>query len=390
MRNQFAIFVAMGMVVLSFCTPLTLAVVYDAADFNTDCSVNLGDFATLAQAWTTNLGQPDFNPDCDLYVDDHIGQDDLLLFLNDWMVNDETKWSEGKSIMWTIAMAINHYFGMHAYSSPNFDDLDTFALLLGNGQLEGDYFTERDFSWTGSYHQPSDTLLFNITAGSPSRICSPENVSFNQDEIYAQTDEEAWLEGETIMATIAMAIRGYVKEHRQELSNFDILTTDALHLTNRALTGTYFSPTDFSWTGSYDQTTDNLVFSITADAPAPITWPSFKTLDQDDSPDLTGFQQWLEGKAMMRLIDSAIRDYIAQNGQNMNNFDDILVPQALGLGTNDLSGIYFHEIDFSWTGSYDAGTDTLIFTIIANAGTGIAAPVMVTLDQDGTWTEIVD
>ena len=107
-------------------------------------------------------------------------------------------------------MAINHYIGMYDHSYTNFDHLNTFALLLGNGQLEGDYFTETDFSWTGNYDQPSDTLLFNISAISP-RICSPENVSFNQDEIYAQTDEEAWQEGKRIMGTIAMAIRGPAK-----------------------------------------------------------------------------------------------------------------------------------------------------------------------------------
>jgi hypothetical protein len=55
------------------------------ADFNNDEVVNFFDYAELAAAWGTSLGQPGFNDIYDLYDDDTINLADLGIFATDWL-----------------------------------------------------------------------------------------------------------------------------------------------------------------------------------------------------------------------------------------------------------------------------------------------------------------
>ena len=55
------------------------------SDFNDDSVVNLHDYAELAEAWQSSLGQPAFNDIYDLHDDDTIDGDDLKLFYEDWL-----------------------------------------------------------------------------------------------------------------------------------------------------------------------------------------------------------------------------------------------------------------------------------------------------------------
>ncbi|MHC4746154.1 MAG: right-handed parallel beta-helix repeat-containing protein [Planctomycetota bacterium] len=55
------------------------------ADFNYDHNVNFLDYAELAEAWQSSLGQPAFNEIYDLYDDDIIDANDLGLFCDDWL-----------------------------------------------------------------------------------------------------------------------------------------------------------------------------------------------------------------------------------------------------------------------------------------------------------------
>ena len=97
--------------------------------------------------------------------------------------------------------------------------------------------------------------------------------------------------------------------------------------------------------------------------------------------------KWSEGKAIMGTIATALRAYIAEKNESMPNFDAIDAT-VLGFAPGDLSGTYFSDGNFSWTGSYDMPNNVLTFTITAdNTGTGISFPVTVTLDQTGAWTE---
>ena len=97
--------------------------------------------------------------------------------------------------------------------------------------------------------------------------------------------------------------------------------------------------------------------------------------------------KWSEGKAIMGTIATAIRAYVAENGEDMANFDEIAEPAALGFAAGDLNGTYFSEGDFSWTGNYNVSTNVLTFSIVAEAPAEINSPQQVTLNQDGEWGE---
>jgi len=55
------------------------------SDFNGDKAVNFLDYAELATAWGTSLGQPDFDDIYDLYDDDTIDMADVGIFSGDWL-----------------------------------------------------------------------------------------------------------------------------------------------------------------------------------------------------------------------------------------------------------------------------------------------------------------
>jgi len=62
-------------------------------DFQVDCNVDFDDFAILAEAWMTNLGDPLYNPDCDISnpADNAINIDDLDVFTQNWLTEPATR-----------------------------------------------------------------------------------------------------------------------------------------------------------------------------------------------------------------------------------------------------------------------------------------------------------
>lgn len=306
---------------------------------------------------------------------------------NIYAQTDEEIWMEGKTFAWTIAMSIREYVSYYDLDMINFDILTPAPLGLNRNELEGFYFTESNFVWVGSYDAPTEQLDFTLTATAPAGVGSPGTLEFTQETATGQNDKENWWEGERIMGTIAMLIRGHVIENQHSVADFNDLSLADLRLDLNDMTGFHFIPENFSWTGSYDEPNDILEYTITATAPDLISQPSSKTLDQDSQLWVTDMQKWLEGKAMMRLIASKFREYFAQCGCEMPNFDLIGNPQDIGLTQNDLTGMYFSPTDFYWDGSYDLPTDELNFVITAEKGSLIISPVKITLNEDEMWTE---
>ena len=96
--------------------------------------------------------------------------------------------------------------------------------------------------------------------------------------------------------------------------------------------------------------------------------------------------KWSEGKAIMGTIATALRAYIAEKNEPLDNFDAIN-QDVLGFAPGDLSGTYFDDGDFSWTGRYDMPNNILEFEIVAQAPDEISYPGRVTLDENGEWLE---
>ncbi len=101
---------------------------------------------------------------------------------------DAAKWSEGKAIMGTIATAIRAYVAEKGEDMASFDDIaEPAALGFAAGDLEGTYFAEGDFSWTGNYNVSTNVLTFSIVAQAPAEIDSPQQVTLNQDGEWGET-----------------------------------------------------------------------------------------------------------------------------------------------------------------------------------------------------------
>lgn len=94
-------------------------------------------------------------------------------------------------------------------------------------------------------------------------------------------DAANWTEGRALMGTISQAIRTYTAARNETLYNFDELSQTALGFLDSDLDGVYFDKDDFSWTGDYDVSTNQLKFTIIATAGGGINSPSKVTLDQD-------------------------------------------------------------------------------------------------------------
>ncbi len=74
---------------------------------------------------------------------------------------DSAKWSEGKSMMGTIATALRAYgaeTGDNGTWPPALSDLG-----FATGDLEGTYFTENDFSWTNATYDSNSTPPLSFT-----------------------------------------------------------------------------------------------------------------------------------------------------------------------------------------------------------------------------------
>ena len=94
-------------------------------------------------------------------------------------------------------------------------------------------------------------------------------------------DAAKWAEGKTFMGTISEALRVYIAQKGRSYINFDDISMGALGFAEADLTGTYFGPEDFQWTGSYDMPRNEILFMVIAFAPDEIHSPSMVTVDQD-------------------------------------------------------------------------------------------------------------
>ena len=98
--------------------------------------------------------------------------------------------------------------------------------------------------------------------------------------------------------------------------------------------------------------------------------------------------KWSEGKAMAGTIATSLRAYYAEKGE-----DGVTDPSLtqLGFAALDLTGTYFSDADFTWTGSYvDTRTPPVNFLITVLPGTQDDAPntpSQYTLDHLGEWVE---
>lgn len=94
-------------------------------------------------------------------------------------------------------------------------------------------------------------------------------------------DDAKWSEGKAMMGTIASALRAL---SAQSSETIDPLATNPigpeLGFIAGDLTGTYFSDTNFSIAGDFDNATKTLTYTITATAGTNISSPSQVTLDQ--------------------------------------------------------------------------------------------------------------
>ncbi len=70
------------------CFSCTVICHANAADLNTDGKVDFTDISILAQAWRTQIGDPNWDPNCDISEpnDNVIDELDLQMFGDNWLV----------------------------------------------------------------------------------------------------------------------------------------------------------------------------------------------------------------------------------------------------------------------------------------------------------------
>jgi beta-lactamase regulating signal transducer with metallopeptidase domain len=97
--------------------------------------------------------------------------------------------------------------------------------------------------------------------------------------------------------------------------------------------------------------------------------------------------KWSEGKAMLGTIATAIRAWVAEKSPDGSWDSNSLTFADLGFIKGDLTGTYFDESNFSWIITYNKNIGKLSYTIRATAGKGMKYPSVVTLNQDGQFTQ---
>lgn len=100
--------------------------------------------------------------------------------------------------------------------------------------------------------------------------------------------------------------------------------------------------------------------------------------------------RWSEGKAGLGTIATSLRAYAAEKGATGTYGAGVPTLATLGLTASDLHGTYFTVADYAVTQTaFTTGADPeLTFTLTATAPVGIVTPGAVTLQENGTWTEI--
>ena len=104
----------------------------------------------------------------------------------------------------------------------------------------------------------------------------------------------------------------------------------------------------------------------------------------------TDSAKWSEGKAIAGSIRTAARAYIAEKG-NGYTFAGTTLTQ-LGFAAGDLSGKYFQDGDYKivFTDVVGGAPPNYLITLTSSkTGDAPQAPSSITLDQDGTLTEIL-
>ena len=100
---------------------------------------------------------------------------------------DSAKWSEGRTVMGTIAMSLRAHI---TEKGNHFTPVPTLAQLgFEPGDLDGSYFTggesgTNDFSWIINSNDPINYL---ITATAPAGINSPSQITLNHAGKYTET-----------------------------------------------------------------------------------------------------------------------------------------------------------------------------------------------------------
>jgi type IV pilus assembly protein PilA len=100
---------------------------------------------------------------------------------------DSAKWSEGKSIMGTIATAIRVHV---AEKGEDFTAVPTLAQLgFSSSDLDGTYFTGGE-SGAGSFAwviNTADPITFDVTATAPNTITTPSEIVLDETGAWAET-----------------------------------------------------------------------------------------------------------------------------------------------------------------------------------------------------------
>jgi type II secretory pathway pseudopilin PulG len=104
---------------------------------------------------------------------------------------DSAKWSEGKSIMGTIATAIRAYAAEKGSAgSYGTDTPDMTALGFAASDFTGTYFDAACFSWTTAYDDAGDPpLTFTVTATPDvnSGIQTPSQIDLDEQGNWTET-----------------------------------------------------------------------------------------------------------------------------------------------------------------------------------------------------------
>ena len=99
--------------------------------------------------------------------------------------------------------------------------------------------------------------------------------------------------------------------------------------------------------------------------------------------------KWSEANASCGAIKTAVRAYIAEKGPNYSYtsiqtaLDTQATYEALGFASNDLTGSYFNQGDYT-VSSISAANGTCVVTATSSANDG--PPGTGTLAADGTWS----
>jgi prepilin-type N-terminal cleavage/methylation domain-containing protein len=106
--------------------------------------------------------------------------------------------------------------------------------------------------------------------------------------------------------------------------------------------------------------------------------------------------KWSEGKASAGSVRTAIRAYLAEKGSAYATYgtdldgDITVFGPSLGFAPGDLEGKYFADGDYVISGAALSGTNlNYVITITPSKTESPAHPAIVTLNQDGVFTDTV-